>query len=92
MYKTWQDRALETIKDLQLVKSFSVNITEWGAVLEIRTLYEDCEANRIIIGPYRNTQLYELQLFKGDYPHRSFKRMTTGDIQATLRLYCLPKI
>ena len=92
MYKTWQDKILEIISPLQLVKSFSVNITEGGPVLEISTMYKDCEANRILISPDRNTREYQLELFKGEYPQRTFKKMTVQDIQATLRMYCLPKI
>jgi hypothetical protein len=85
-------QTLVSITSMPLIKTFSVSIQDGQPILELITLYNTTEANRVHIKPYRETDTYQMEMFRRSYPTRSFKKMTVKDIQATLRLYCLPKI
>ena len=86
-------KTLELITSLSFIKTSSFSLQEDGQpILEITTCHKHTEANQAIIKPYKETGTFLMEMFQASYPTRSFKKMTIQDIQATLRLYCLPKI
>ena len=84
--------SLEAITSLPLIKTFTISLKDGQPNLEITTCHKHTEANAARIKPYKEKGTYFLEMFKASYPTRSFKKMTIRDIQATLRLYCLPKL
>lgn len=90
----WEDTVVSIVREMKIVKSFTITVDGYGNWVDIHTIYdvkEVPEANRFKIQPYKkNKKLYTIEFFRDRYPRRTCKELTESELRYVIRLYCVP--
>jgi len=91
----WEDTVVSIVREMKIVKSFTITVDGSGNWVDIHTIYnveEVPEANRFKIQPYKkDNKLYTIEFFRDRYPRRTCKELTESELRYVIRLYCIPK-
>lgn len=90
----WQNKVMDIIKPLKIIKAFSVIVDSSGQALEVITLHghEDVESDRFLVRPdKKGNRLFVVEFFKKITPTRTCKSLTESEIRYVVSRYCVPR-
>lgn len=86
----WENKIIEDIRELKIIKEFSVIVNDQGNGLEINTIHRDHESNRFVVRKdRRRSSLFEVEFFKDHSPKRTCRKLTEKEVTYVVRRYCV---
>lgn len=86
----WENNIMEDIRELKIIKDFSVVVNHQGNGLEVNTIHQNHESNRFIVRKDKKvTSLFEVEFFKDHSPKRTCSKLTEKEVMYVVRRYCM---
>ena len=90
MVINWENNIMDAIRELKIIKDFSVVVDNQGNGLEVNTIHRDHESNRFIVRKDRKrSSLFEVEFFKDHSPKRTCNKLTEKEVMYVVRRYCV---
>ena len=87
---SWENKIMEDIRDLKIIKEFAVVVNGQGNSLEVKTIHNEHKSNRFIVRKDRKYKtLFEVEFFKGSHPRRTCNKLTEQEVIYVVRRYCV---